>query len=316
MGRYWISEINAPRAYYETRQVMKVLGVREESRNGPVVSIPAPFMLEIERPDQRVIFDAHRDANPFFHLFEAIWMFAGRDDIEWIGQFNSNFKNYAEVNGRLYGAYGYRWRKLFGIDQIKEVVHLLTMNPNTRRAVMTMWSAPHDLGINTKDHPCNTHIYFRVVRGKLDMTVCNRSNDLIWGMFGSNIVHMTMLQELVARAVGIPMGYYYVFTNNLHVYPNMPRFEEIYHSTNKDNAYLDEYINPYPLLQDGETLEMFSLDASDFCLDREGAYRTEWFNKVAVPAMTLWRDRSSVVEIAASDWHVAMKEWVQRRVAP
>ena len=33
---------------------------------------------------------------------------------------------------------------------------------------------------------------------KLCMTVCNRSNDMLWGAYGANVVHMSMLQEFVA----------------------------------------------------------------------------------------------------------------------
>ena len=46
--------------------------------------------------------------------------------------------------------------------------------------------------------PCNTAIYFKVREGKLNMTVSNRSNDVIWGTFGANVVHMSILQEYVA----------------------------------------------------------------------------------------------------------------------
>ena len=67
-----------------------------------------------------------------------------------------------------------------------------------------MWDAKQDLSHRneSKDLPCNTHVYFSIREGFLDMTVCNRSNDLIWGCCGANAVHMSFLQEYVATMWG------------------------------------------------------------------------------------------------------------------
>ena len=78
-----------------------------------------------------------------------------------------------------------------------------------------MWDGSCDLDTHHNDLPCNTHIYFRVVDGKLNMTVCNRSNDVIWGMTGANAVHMTMLQELIAAEADIPIGSYLVSSRSV-----------------------------------------------------------------------------------------------------
>ena len=73
-----------------------------------------------------------------------------------------------------------------------------------------MWDAKKDLThLNiSKDLPCNTHVYFSIRDGFLDMTVCNRSNDLIWGCCGANAVHMSYLQEYVAIMCGVDIGFY------------------------------------------------------------------------------------------------------------
>ena len=40
--------------------------------------------------------------------------------------------------------------------------------------------------LKSKDVPCNTHAYFAInAEGSLDLTVCNRSNDLVWGCLGA-----------------------------------------------------------------------------------------------------------------------------------
>ena len=191
---------NIPHAYKEVMELIHIIGAQEESRNGTVISIQQPFTLRITNPEQRVLFNPARDANPFFHVMESIWMFAGRNDAKWLTTYNKRYKNYAEPSGSVHGAYGMRWRYQFAIDQIAEVIDILGANPSTRQAVISMWSPFLDLTDRPlNDRPCNTHIYFRTVAGKLNMTVCNRSNDVVWGMLGANAVHMTYLHELIAR---------------------------------------------------------------------------------------------------------------------
>jgi hypothetical protein len=47
------------------------------SRAGDVLVAPHPVMSVTSIPTERVLFDPARDANPFFHLFESLWMLAG-----------------------------------------------------------------------------------------------------------------------------------------------------------------------------------------------------------------------------------------------
>jgi hypothetical protein len=54
------------------------------------------------------------------------------------------------------------------------------------------------------------------------MTVSNRSNDLIWGTYGANMVHFNLLLTYVAAAVGVPKGYYHQVSSNTHLYMDFP----------------------------------------------------------------------------------------------
>lgn len=206
-------------AYPALIDLMKEEGGYEESRNGPVLSLPYPVLLTSTQPADRVLLDPTRDANPFFHFIEALWMLAGRNDVALLSQFNSRIAEYSDDGKTLYGAYGYRWRRGFMVDQLNNIIDLLREDRTTRRAVLTMWQ-PFDLAHDSKDKPCNTHIYFRVYMDDLEMTICNRSNDLLWGMLGSNYVHFSILHEYVARSIGKFQGCMHQFTNNLHVYTN------------------------------------------------------------------------------------------------
>ena len=89
-------------------------GIWQESRSGKVIEYPEPVMTTYKRPEERVLFYPSRDANPFFHLFEALWMLAGKNDLEYVSRFNSRMKDFSDDGKILNGAYGHRWREVGG----------------------------------------------------------------------------------------------------------------------------------------------------------------------------------------------------------
>lgn len=305
---------------------MKVFGYPEQSRNGPVVCLREPACITYTCPEERVLFWPERDANPFFHFMESLWMLAGRNDLAWPAYFNSKFSGYSDDGYSLNGAYGNRWRNHFQQDQLLNVIELLKKDPTSRRAVIGMWDpktdgAPYNSSL---DLPCNTHIYFRVVEDRLDMTVCNRSNDLIWGACGSNVVHFSMLQELIARSLVLSVGYYHQITNNLHIYKDVPNYE-LYmgESVRVYSPYTDDKVSPYPMMRVPlmawmEDLKMFMHDP----LNTSGYY-DPFFRDVAVPMFKAWEARKHKTGdgmeytklIAAKDWQLACAEWIERREA-
>ena len=54
--------------------------------------------------------------------------------------------------------------------------------------------------------------------GVLNMSVTNRSNDIVWGLFGANAVHMSILHEYMAARTESKVGVYTHFSNNAHAY--------------------------------------------------------------------------------------------------
>lgn len=210
---------------------LKELGVQEDSRNGRVLRFPTPVTLTYEQPWVRGNLTEHRDANPFFHIAEAMWMLAGRRDVEFVCMFNKGMANYSD-NGEVFNAaYGYRIRRHFGFDQLKAVVSVLRKDPASRQAVVQLWDAK-DLTKDTKDKACNMQLVFQILDGHLSMTVYNRSNDAIYGnVTGANPVHMSYFQQWVADALGLPMGDLTFVTVNLHVYLDLyPHWEKLQHT--------------------------------------------------------------------------------------
>lgn len=302
---------------------------REESRAGSVLVSRAPVTTVYMRPMERVLFHSARDANPVFHLMESLWMLAGRNDARWLDQFVSDFSaRFAEADGIQHGAYGYRWRNHFGADQLDVVVELLKANPSDRRAVITMWDPPRDLGADKKDVPCNTHIYPRVRGGYLDITVCCRSNDAVWGAYGANAVHFSVLQEYLAARLGLYSGTYYQISNNFHVYEAVLEKLALAESslwTGHCDLYADTLVKATPIVTDPER---FDQDLSHFFDVTAGPthhaayahlYRNAFFPEIAVPLFIWykrWRagDRVNFELARETDWSLATAAWAVRRM--
>src|SRR5512137_1214536 len=187
-------------AYCEMQIMKQQFADWEETRNGRALVFREPVLITHLHPERRVLFDPVRNANPFFHYMESIWMLAGSNSIRFPVKFARNLAQYSDDGHTFHGAYGHRWRYHFGFDQIETVIRELTNDHTTRRAVINMWDPEADLGEEGKDFPCNTHLYFRVKDDRLNMTVCNRSNDMVWGMLGANIVHFSVLLEYIAHS--------------------------------------------------------------------------------------------------------------------
>lgn len=211
-------------------------GVERDSRNGRVRVAPYPVTTVYERPCERVLFWWKRDANPFFHLYESLWMLAGRNDVGGVAKYAKNMASFSDDRRTFHGAYGYRWRQHFGtnqryesgigeyeewkpLDQLSVIARALKRNPEDRRCVLEMWDAPRDLGRTGKDFPCNlTATFQRDPEGKLDLAVFCRSNDIIWGAYGANAVHFSFLLEYMALWIGCPVGVYRQVSVNWHGY--------------------------------------------------------------------------------------------------
>ena len=312
-------------------KVINYVGVRRDSRNGPVKVMSMPVTTMYEYPRERVMLHPERDCNPFFHFMECLWMMAGRRDVEWISRFSSNIGNYTDDGINFHGAYGYRWRNHFEVeggvlDQLGTIAALLKKNPDDRRTVLQMWDVNADLGLDGKDFPCNLIITFRInPEGKLDMTVFNRSNDMVWGAYGANAVHMSFLQEVMAAWIGVPVGFYWQISTNFHAYLDTLKKVEPLLNTDAKSAYELNEIEPFPIV--GTDIDTWFSELTMF-MDAGPAigYTDPFFKKVAVPMLLAWqtwknKDNENHVSeaieyadrIAASDWRRACIEWLERR---
>jgi hypothetical protein len=323
---------NVHEALPQALHLLHTRGVRQESRNGPVLVVPEPVATVYARPCERVLFHPWRDANPFFHFYESLWMLAGRRDIKPLVRYAKQIANYSDDGQTMNAAYGYRWRIQHG-DQLKAITRNLRKNPQDRRNVLQIWDADADLatGYEGKDAACNLTATFQIVNDQLDMCVFCRSNDIIWGCYGANAVHFSFLLEYMARRIGVAVGTYTQISVNWHGYLSTVEPMLEYHSHEEGSSpYETEPVYPHPIATIAD-MDAWDKDCSKFVTTdgqlpaRRTDFHDSWFDQVAWP-IVLAHDRykeegssrfdgamSALEECGASDWKLACSQWIQRR---
>lgn len=311
---------------------MHLMGEREDSRNGPVIVMPGPVLTEYLKPQERVLFSPDRDANPFFHFMEALWMLGGHNEVGKLTAYNAGMARYSDDGEHLHGAYGFRWREWFSFDQLEALIAHLHADPKSRRAVLAMWSPSGDLvasegvgGVGSKDLPCNTHCYVDLRGGKLNLTVLCRSNDMLWGAYGANQVHFGFLQEYLAMHLGARLGVLRQFSNNFHLYPAVFTTERLDRMRHDLHDPYGVHVTPLPLLQRGEDPQAWDRDLRHFWLEEHSSkFYTVFFADAAWTLRMAWRkhkagDQRNAIALAescaAADWGRACVEWLERRYA-
>lgn len=140
------------------------------------------FCIDVEK---NLPFSMLRKFYPGTAAAEAAWFIKGEQDVTWIKKYCPIWDDFVEDDGKtVQAAYGHRWRKHFGRDQLKELVHALFTNPSDRRTVLCAWDPAEDGLMNrgTKNVPCPFAMSYYIVGGKLMMSYYIRSSDLYVGL--------------------------------------------------------------------------------------------------------------------------------------
>jgi thymidylate synthase len=225
-----------------------------------------PAVHHLTSPAKKLSSTPGRKANPFFSMAESLWIIAGRGDSEWVSTFNNKLNEFQLDEGHTdYNApYGRRIRfankhraeeltinkinffnmkKIPQVDQLLHCYLSLKKDPDSRQAVVSLWNPLIDYVMHeTKDRPCNTTIYFKIREKKLNMTVCNRSNDVHLGLYGVNFVQFSRIQEFMAASLNVGIGKYTHFSDSLHIYDDSQHTKNILESKYDFDIY--EMVEP------------------------------------------------------------------------
>lgn len=172
----------------------------------------------LERPLERFVFVPGRRNDPFAQIAEAIWVMAGRNDIDWLSRYLPRAGEFSDDGSSWRGGYGPRLRRWRGaVDQFNEVRNVLLTDPTSRRAVMTLFDPEADF-VQSLDVPCNNWLSWIVRDGRLHLALAVRSNDAVWGFSGANAFEWSVLHEAMAYWTRTTVGRQTWIAASFHVY--------------------------------------------------------------------------------------------------
>ena len=174
----------------------------------------------IENPMDNHISCEQRNWKHDYAEAEWQWYLTGDPHIQRLGKIYGKipeiWKRMANEWGSVNSNYGWQWERN---GQLDKVIKLLSDNPKTRQAAISIYDAK-EIKNYEHDTPCTYAVQFTILDNKLNMCVTMRSNDLWYG-FCNDQYCFSKLQKLVADEVGWPVGTYFHFAHNLHLYNNI-----------------------------------------------------------------------------------------------
>lgn len=196
-------------------------GQAQASRGGDTEELLRSVFV-LENPRQRWITSRGPAMSAAFALAEVFWILSGRNDAGFVNFWNKELPKFSGGTETYHGAYGFRLRKHFGVDQLERAYRSLKSNPESRQVVLQIWDSPADLpdvdGQRVADDvPCNLCSILKIRSGRLDWTQVLRSNDIYRGV-PYNFVQFTSLQEILAGWIGVDVGTYTHLSDSLHLY--------------------------------------------------------------------------------------------------
>ncbi len=204
-------------------------------------------------------------------IHELLWFLKGDTNVSYLQENGVRIWNeWANEEGDLGPVYGYQWRNWNGegIDQIRELIHKLKTNPDSRRMMVTAWN-PSVLPDTSKSFaenvaegkaalpPCHAFFQFYVANGKLSCQLYQRSADIFLGV-PFNIASYALFTLMVAQVSGYEPGEFIHTFGDAHIYSN--HMEQI-------DLQLSREPRPLPkMVLNPEVKDIFDFKFEDFNL--------------------------------------------------
>jgi thymidylate synthase len=183
-------------------------------------------LFSITEPRARIIDIPARRTNGAFLVAEFLWHLSERRDVAMLRYYAPNIGRYSpdgvSFTGTAYGPRIFSALSELGSSQWDHVLACLSEDSDTRRAVIILSEATESRLTANRDVTCTTALHFLIRHGRLELTVTMRSNDIMRGM-QSDIFLFTLLQELAAIELDLPVGPYSHFCSLMQIYgPDIP----------------------------------------------------------------------------------------------
>lgn len=195
-------------------------------------------------------------------VYELLWFLKGDTNVKYLKDHGvSIWDEWANADGNLGPVYGHQWRSWTGADgktydQIKDVIHQIKTNPDSRRMIVNAWNVA-DLPQMALS-PCHALFQFYVANGKLSCQLYQRSADAFLGV-PFNIASYALLTMMLAKVCGLELGEFVHTFGDLHLYKN-----------HIEQAQLQLSRTPYPLPTmkiNASVSSLFEYEFEDFQLE-------------------------------------------------
>lgn len=206
------------RQYQET--LARILEQEPElnRRTGHAVRALAGVTLEVDLEEDGFPLLSLRKL-PMSFVPEVMWMLSGEKSTDWLRQHTKIWDAFTEDDGTVEAAYGFRMRHAFGVDQLSEAMRKLSEDQSTRHAVVMLWDPADDVEHPKKNVPCPVMFTLNVIRGRLNMHLVIRSNDMVLG-HPTDVAGFSLMAYMLAKQLGVMPGKLTVSISNAHVYEN------------------------------------------------------------------------------------------------
>jgi thymidylate synthase len=194
-------------------------------------------------------------------IHELLWFLNGDTNIQYLKDNKVRiWDDWADENGdlgRIYGAQWTDWRASDGssTNQIKEVIHSLKNNPDSRRHMVCAWN-PGEIK-HMALPPCHALFQFYVANGELSCQLYQRSADIFLGV-PFNIASYALLTQMVAQVCGLKAKEFVHTFGDLHLYAN--HVEQAKLQLSRETRALPQMkLNPEIKTIDGFSIDDFEL---------------------------------------------------------
>lgn len=207
-------------------------------------------------------------------IYELLWFLKGDTNIKYLKENGVGiWDEWANENGDLGPVYGHQWRSWTGADgktydQIKDVLHQIKTNPDSRRMIVNAWNVA-DLPKMALS-PCHALFQFYVSpppaspeggeapKARLSCQLYQRSADAFLGV-PFNIASYALLTMMMAQVCGLEPGDFIHTFGDVHLYSN-----------HIEQAKLQLTREPYPLPTmklNADVKDLFDFKFEDFILE-------------------------------------------------
>ena len=177
------------------------------------------FQFSLINPLNRIAINPNNPLNIIPSIGRFVWLIAGNDRMEDIAFYQPKAREYTDNGFTIPGSnYGKRiFNPTEGVNQITNIIELLRDDPNSRRAVIPIWSPNDSTRLKSNDIPCAVSITFLIRDNKLHTTLMMRSNNAL-RLLNVNIFEFSLIGEIVARELNIEYAQYTHYSNSMHVF--------------------------------------------------------------------------------------------------